>query len=117
MIDKARRREIAAEYRQQTPDAGVYLIRCAGMDRALLASSLDLRSERNMLAFAQATGMSGVLYRGLAGCIAEFGLDALSFEVVEVLDIAPSMTPAQIRADLATLEGLWREKLEPGLLS
>jgi hypothetical protein len=36
--------------------------------------------------------------------------------VLEVLDITPEMTPAQIRRDLDTLEALWREKLDPSLL-
>ncbi len=58
----------------------------------------------------------GALDHRFAPTIAEVGLGALSFEIVEVLDPNPSMTPTQIRADLATLEGLWREKLGPGLL-
>jgi hypothetical protein len=37
-------------------------------------------------------------------------------EVLEVLETKPEMTPAEIRDDLATLEALWREKLDPALL-
>jgi hypothetical protein len=28
-----------------------------------------------------------------------------------VLEVTPGMTPADVQADLRTLEGLWREKL------
>ena len=114
MIDKARRRVIAAEYRQTKPDAGVFRIRCDGLDQVLVGSTLDLRSEQNKLAWAKATGSPGALDRRFAGAIAEFGLDALTFETLEVLEVTPSMTAAQVRADLATLEDLWGEKLGRG---
>ena len=40
----------------------------------------------------------------------------LLLEVLEVLEIRPEMTQAEILADLKTLEELWREKLDPSLL-
>jgi hypothetical protein len=46
----------------------------------------------------------------------QMGLDAFELEILEVLDMRPEMTPAEVRADLATLEALWRERLDPALL-
>ena len=41
---------------------------------------------------------------------------AFALDVLEVLEVRPELTPAEIRADLATLEELWREKLDPATL-
>jgi hypothetical protein len=48
--------------------------------------------------------------------IRTFGIDAFSLEVLEVLETTPEMTAEEIKRDLATLEELWREKLDPALL-
>ena len=48
--------------------------------------------------------------------IRQYGIDAFSLEVLEVLETKPEMTPAEILEDLATLEELWREKLDTSLL-
>ena len=45
-----------------------------------------------------------------------FGIGVLTLEVLEVLEVTPAMTPAEVRSDLATLEALWREKLGPDRL-
>ena len=44
VTDRARRKELTAEYRRTRPEAGVYLIRCSANGKALLGSTLDLRS-------------------------------------------------------------------------
>lgn len=111
MPDKARRREIAAAYRQVTPDAGVYRLRCADSSRLLLGSTVDLRSAANKLSWAKTTSSPGVLGWRFAAAVAEVGLDALSFEVVEVLEVMPGSTAAELRSRLAALEARWREAL------
>jgi hypothetical protein len=40
-------------------------------------------------------------------------MDAFSLEVLDLPDVKPEMTPAEIRREPATLESLWREKLDP----
>jgi hypothetical protein len=55
--------------------------------------------------------MPSVLDGRMARDIAQFGIDALSLEVLEVVDATPEMTDGQVRNDLATLESLWCEKL------
>lgn len=52
-----------------------------------------------------------VLDQRLSGGIRQFGIDALTLEVLEVLNPTPEMTAADVLKDLATLEALWREKL------
>jgi len=116
MTDRERRRELRAQYRQTLPEAGVYLVRNTRNGKALLGSTPNLASIRNKLEFARSTDMPGALDHRHRDDIRRFGLDAFTLEVVEVLDARPGMTPAEIQDDLATLEGLWREKLDPSLL-
>lgn len=111
MTDKARRKELTEQYRQTIPEAGVFLIRNAGNGRALLGSTVDLGSLRNKLEFARTTNMPSVLDGRLTRDIEQFGIDSLSLEVLEVVEVSPEMTDGQVRDDLATLESLWREKL------
>ena len=111
MTDRARRKELAEQYRQTIPEAGVYLIRNAASGKALLGSTADLGSLRNKLDFAKSTGTQSALDGRMAKDIARFGMDPLSLEVVEILGVTPGMTQRQVRDDLVTLEGLWRKKL------
>ena len=111
-----RRKQLQQLYRQQPPEAGVYRIVNQRTGRALLGSSLNLPSVRGKLDFARRTGTSSALDHRLARDIREFGLDAFTLEVLEVLETTPEMTQAQINQDLAALEALWRERLATSLL-
>jgi hypothetical protein len=116
MTDKARRKELTERYRQTVPEAGVYVIRNAGNGKALLGSTINLGSLRNKLEFARTTNMPSVLDGRMAQDVTQFGIDALSLEILEVVEVTPEMTDGQVRDDLATLESLWREKLGPSTL-
>ncbi len=116
MSDKARRKELVAQYRQTHPEAGVYRIVNREYGKTLLASMSNLASSRNKLDFARSPNTPSVLDQRLSKDIRELGMEAFTQEVLEVLETTPEMTPAQIRDDLAALETLWREKLDPALL-
>jgi hypothetical protein len=116
MRDRTRRKELQAHYKQTGPEAGVYRIVNGKNHKVLLGSTLNLASAQSKLVFWQRTGVAGVLDRRLGNDVRAFGIDAFSFEVLEVLDIEPGMTNEQIRRDLATLEALWRENLDPAFL-
>ncbi|MCL5257278.1 MAG: GIY-YIG nuclease family protein [Chloroflexi bacterium] len=116
MSEQAHRRELREQYRQTQPEAGVYRIVNSRNGKCLLGSTTNLAGIRNRMEFAKSSNLSGALDLRLRRDIREDGLEAFSLEVLEVLEIRPEMTPAQIREDLATLEALWREKLDPELL-
>ena len=113
MDDKSRRKQLAADYKQGRPEAGVYRIVNSATGKTLLGCSPNLASVRSKLEFAQKTGTSSALGWRLKQDVERFGADAFTLEVLEVLDTRPEMTTAAIQADLATLETLWREKLDP----
>lgn len=119
MSDKARRKQLTADYKLQHPDAGVFRVTNTVTGRVLLGSSLNLNSVRSKLEFARSTSSPGALSaldHRLANDVRQYGLDAFELEILEVLDTKPEMTQAEIRDDLATLEALWREKLDPATL-
>lgn len=113
-MDRDRRRHLAEEYRLRPREAAVYLIRDGRSGRALLASTPDLASVRNRFDFALATGTASAIDLRLVS-IARDGLDALSLEVIDVLEVDATMTDAQVREDLAALEAAWREQLAGSL--
>ncbi len=140
MTDYAHRKELVAQYKQARPRAGVYRIVNRLNQRALLGSSTNLPSVQSKLEFAKsvhAVGASsqqagdgiqqlGTWLRGDRGSMAsaqrlsddirQFGIDAFSMEVLEMLEVAADMTAEQVREDLAALEDLWREQLDATLL-
>jgi hypothetical protein len=116
MTDRARRKELQAQYKQTRTEGGVYRIVNTANNKTLLGSTADLAGVHKKLAFARSTNMAGVLDLRLRDDIRAFGIDAFSLEVLEVLEPEPEMTAEEIKRDLATLEELWREKLDPALL-
>ena len=116
MGDKSRRRELRDQYRETPPEAGVYRIVNRVTGRALLGSSPNLPSIRSKLDFARSTGSAGVFDHRLRADVARYGIAAFDLEVLEVLDITPAMTRADILSDLAALEALVREQLDEEML-
>jgi hypothetical protein len=116
MSDKERRKELRTQYKQNRPEAGVYRIVNGVNGKALLGSAANLGGVRGKMDFARTTGMLGTFFLRLQEDIRAYGLDAFSLEILEVLEVTPTMTDADIRRDLATLEALWREKFDPALL-
>jgi hypothetical protein len=116
MTEQVRRKELRARYEQTRPEAGVYCIRNSRNTKILLGFTPNLSSIRNKLEFARSTNTATVLDQRLIKDLREFGIGAFSLEVLDVLEVTPAMTQAEILADLATLEQLWREKIDPSLL-
>lgn len=116
MNDKARRKDLQAQYKDSRPEAGVYRIINTQTNRALLGATPNLASIRNKLAFARSTNSGNVLDHRLAKDIRQFGIGAFSLEVLEVLETKPGMTQAVILEELAMLESLYREQSDPAML-
>jgi len=110
MTDAQRRRELRDDHRERRRVAAVYLLRI-GEEAASLATTTDLEALRNRLAFAKATGTSGALDLRHRDAIRRRGMEAVRLEVLDTLDVEPTMTPAELASDLNTLETLWRERL------
>jgi hypothetical protein len=116
MDQKSRRKQLVTEYKQTQPEAGVYRIVNSQNGRILLGSSPNLPSVRGKMEFARSTNAATIFGYKMAPDVRQHGIDAFSLEILEVLETRPEMTRAEILADLATLEGLWREKFDPSQL-
>jgi hypothetical protein len=116
LVDKARRKALTEQFHPAPPEAGVYRIINGRTGRALLGSTANLAGIRNRFEFARSTHSTAALDHRLREDIATFGFDSFSLEVVDGLEVTPTMTPEEIATDLATLEALWREKADPSLL-
>lgn len=114
MTDKARRRELREQARQNPPEAGVYVIRHQVTGRAIVAATLNLAGARNRFDFAVSTGSFGALDGQLGGDIRAHGAGGLTFEVLEILTVEAGTPDDELRAELATLEALCREQLGVG---
>ena len=84
-MEKARKKELLAEFRQTRPAAGVYRIVNRQTGRALLASTENLQVVRNRLDFAQSSKGTSLLDRRLVKDAREQGIEVFALEVLEVL--------------------------------
>jgi len=114
-MDKAQRKELMTRYRQSRPEAGVYRIVNEHSNRVLLGSSPNLPSVRSKRDFARSTNTPSALDQRLLADARALGVSVFRFEVLEVLEVAPEATDAQLADDLAALEALWRERQDPSL--
>ena len=113
MVDAARRKELQGQFALRQPDAGVYRIVNGAAGKALLGSTANLAGVANRLGFAQSTNSLNALDHRLVGDARTHGIDALRFEVLDRLPATPGSGDTDLRADLATLEQLWRDRLDP----
>ena len=111
MKEKTNRKEIIAQYKQTKKDAGVYRIINNMTGKYFLSSCLDINGEGNKFEFAKSTNTPGFSARKLANLLEKQGFNDFSFEVLELLDIKPEMTDAQVKEEIKLLEEIWREKL------
>ena len=107
MIDK---NSAKLEYKLSHRPMGVFQISNVTNGKAFVDSSLNIPGKINRHRFALNMGKHAS--KTLQADWNEFGEDAFAFEVLE--DIPPrSNANYNYAADVATLENLWLEKLEP----
>ena len=116
MTDPKRRKELLAEAAAHPPDAGVYRITNTATGRSLLASAINLASTRNRFEFTQSTNAVNGLDPRLVADAKAHGIEHLTYEVLDVLEVSPDASADEVRDDLRTLEGLWRDRLDPSTL-
>ena len=73
-----------AAYKERKVSVGIYAVRCAPAGKVWVGTAPDLSKIQNRLWFQ--LRMNGSPHRDLQAGWNEHGADALSFEVVEVLD-------------------------------
>ncbi|QGZ38696.1 hypothetical protein IP92_00950 [Pseudoduganella flava] len=103
----ADKRELKRQYREQGPQAGVYLVR-GSSGRAIVAGSTDVNGALNRHRFELKMKMhrDAELQRDWAA----HGEAGVEFQVLDVIE--PRDDPAfDLKHELATLAAMWREEL------
>ncbi|MDF2545383.1 MAG: hypothetical protein K0R93_281 [Anaerosolibacter sp.] len=111
MSTQLNRKELIAQYKEMKHDAGVYRIVNHQTGEYFLSSNSDIQSIYNKFDFAKKVKSYDAVHKKLANPMKEYGFDSFSIEVLELLDVTPEMTTAEIKKALKVLEDLWREKL------
>jgi hypothetical protein len=107
MIDK---KELKKQYKQNLPPMGIYKIENLANGKILMGSSKNLPGKENSYRFQlrQGSHMNKELQRDYL----QFGEDAFTFSVIDYLE--PKEGPDHdYTGDLAALEEMWLEKLQP----
>src|SRR5262249_23349190 len=105
-----KRKELKREYQQTPTPMGVYQIRNLRNEKILVGSSLNLPGILNRNKFQLEKG--GHPNKGLQAEWNQFGGDNFVFEILD--ELQSKETPGHdYREDLAFLEELWLEKLQP----
>jgi len=104
------RSELKRTYRENPPPAGVYRITNTSNGKILVGKGINVRgilnSQQAQLQFGSHRN------RDLQQDYNQFGADRFIFEVIDRLETT-DRTQERLREDLAALEELWLEKLQP----
>ncbi len=104
------KKELKREYKQNHRPMGVFQIRNVVNDKVLVGATLNLPGVINRHQFQ--LKMGGHPNKKLQAEWHEFGSQIFVFEILD--ELTPGNDPGQdYREDLAFLEALWLEKLEP----
>ena len=105
-----KRKTLKKEYQQGHTPMGVFQIRNLVNDKVFVGSSLNLPGIINRHKFA--LGAGGHQNKALQADWREFGEDKFAFEILD--ELTPVSDPQHdYREDLAFLEDMWLEKLQP----
>jgi hypothetical protein len=104
------RAELKRQYKESTPQMGIFAVRNRASGKLLLGASLNLPGILNRTRFQLQLGSHKIT--ALQRDWTTYGPDSFSFEVLD--ELAPVEDKSHdYRDDLSTLESLWLDKLRP----
>lgn len=109
MLDK---KELKKQYKQTLPKMGIYKITNLISGKFFIGKGMNVPGKINSSKFQ--LNMGSHMNKDLQKDFKQLGEDKFSFEVVDYLDPKNDDEPGHdYTADLAALEDLWLEKLQP----
>ncbi len=108
-----RKKELLNAYKQRKVVGGVYRIVNDANARYLLVATPDLAGARNRHNFSVAT--ENCIFGMMAEDWKATGAKHFQFEVLEELEKKDEQSDADFAGELALLEEMWRDKLDPAL--
>jgi hypothetical protein len=116
MATAEQRKALKDQYRESPRQAGVFRVLNTKTGRSLIGSAVNLASVQSKIDFMRKTGVTGMLDRRIDKDLAQYGIAAFEYAVLEEFTPPSDATANQVRADLETLEALWRERFDPATL-
>ena len=110
-MEKERKKQIAAAYKERRNVGGVYSITNTATGERHIFSTADVKGMENRFLFMKSTATCPVLF--LRKEWEEYGADAFAFEVLETLEQGETQTPKEFKEDLTALLEIWLEKDSP----
>ena len=107
-MEKAKRKQIIAEYKQQKTTGGVYRILNKETGKSLIKSDINMEAIRNRFNFAQKTNTCIILK--LQHDWNKYGSEAYVLETFEEIEIKNDKNLKAFRDRLKKLEEKWKEK-------
>jgi hypothetical protein len=116
MTTAEQRKALNEQYRESPRQAGVYRMLNTKTGQSLIGSAVNLASVQSKIEFMRKTGVTGMLDRRIDKDLAQHGIAAFEYFILETFAPPSDATATQVRADLETLEALWRERFDPATL-
>jgi len=104
------RKELIRQYKQTIPSMGVYQIRCTLNQKVFVGSTKNLHGKKNSYHFQ--LDMGSHMNKALQQEYNVYGSESFVFEVLDTVTPKDDLK-YDYSEDLATLESLWLQKLEP----
>ncbi|MBN1290219.1 MAG: GIY-YIG nuclease family protein [Candidatus Latescibacteria bacterium] len=109
-MNSEKRAEIKTAYKMTHRQIGVYQIKNTENGKIFIGSSLNLQGRLNRHKFELTLGSDQ--NKKMQKDCQKYGIDKFSFDILECLDPSDDMNH-DYTDDLAALEALWLEKLNP----
>lgn len=106
-MERNRKKELIAAYKERKVVGCVYEIRCAGNGMCLVKADSDASRAENRLAFAKST--NACFISALSKDWEDYGAESFSFRILETLEKKAEQTDREFAADLAAMAELLRE--------
>ncbi|MCM3000211.1 GIY-YIG nuclease family protein [Paenibacillus cellulositrophicus] len=109
-MDKSRRAELIAQYKEMKPQMGVYMLKCVPSGRIYLGFTQDMKSMLNRHQFMLKSGLHKC--KELQREWNEYGESQFEVKVVDTLAYDKDESKTDYTEDLELLRDIWKDKLE-----
>lgn len=108
-MDKLRKKEMTAQYKQTPLPMGVYQIRCLAEPKCYIETAKNLKGKMNGDVFKLSAGNH--VNKGLQTAWNLYGKDRFTVDILEELKYNPDEPEADYTEDLEILKSIWADKL------
>lgn len=113
-MDKERKREIIADYKQQKTTGGVYAIKNRENDKLFIKGDINMEAAGNRFDFSQK--VNSCVQIKMREDWEKYGPAAFTFEVIREIEQKSEESPKAFRDRLKKLEALCKEEYTPDKL-